>query len=476
MLFLLVSIYIFFTITIGIFAARKVKTSNDFAVAGRSLSLPVVIATVFATWFGAEAIFGVSSTFIDEGLTGVVADPFGASLCLVIAGVIFSKYLYKFNFSTLSTFYRKRYNRSIEVIITLIIILSYLGWVAAQITAIGLVLKVITNGLIGESLGMILGTIAVLSYTTLGGMVSVAIIDLVQMIVIIIGLIITVYFVVELSGGIIPVINLASMNGKLNFFPNGNIWLWLSFVGSLITMMLGSITQQDVYQRITSARTQKIALWGSLIGALLYFCFAFLPMFIAYSATIINPEFSANIDAHGSEIILPLFIMQYTPIFAQVIFFGAVISAIMSTSAATLLAPSVMFTENILSEYLPGLTDKKKLLIMRQSLIVFAIAVLIYAFNSELTIFGMVESAYKVTLVGAFTPLIFGIFWKKANDYGALLAIILGVFSWLSLELLFGDHFIVPPQLIGFAFSVFGMLVGSLVFKQDLSKKLIIHR
>ena len=83
---------------------------------------------------------------------------------------------------------------------------------------------------------MILGTIAVLSYTTLGGMVSVAIIDLVQMIVIIIGLIITVYFVVELSGGIIPVINLASMNGKLNFFPNGNIWLWLSFVGMSILL------------------------------------------------------------------------------------------------------------------------------------------------------------------------------------------------------------------------------------------------
>jgi len=167
--------------------------------------------------------------------------------------------------------------------------------------------------------------------------------------------------------------------------------------------------------------------------------------------------------------------MQYTPIFAQVIFFGAVISAIMSTTAATLLAPSVMFTENILSEYLPGLSDKKKLMIMRQSLIVFAIAVLIYAFNSELTIFGMVESAYKVTLVGAFTPLIFGIFWKKANDYGALLAIIFGIFSWLFLELLFGDSFIVPPQLIGFAFSIFGMLVGSLVFRQDLSKKLIIY-
>ena len=188
MLPFLVTAYIVFTIGIGIYASRKVKTSNDFAVAGRSLSLPVVVATVFATWFGAEAVFGVSSTFIDEGLTGVVADPFGASLCLVIAGVIFSKYLYKFKFSTLGTFYRNRYNRSVEIIITIIIILSYLGWVAAQISAIGLVLEVVTNGSISKSMGMVLGSIAVLSYTTLGGMMSVAIIDLVQMVVIIIGL------------------------------------------------------------------------------------------------------------------------------------------------------------------------------------------------------------------------------------------------------------------------------------------------
>lgn len=474
MLPFLVTAYIIFTIGIGIYASRKVKTSNDFAVAGRSLSLPVVVATVFATWFGAEAVFGVSSTFIDEGLTGVVADPFGASLCLVIAGVIFSKYLYKFKFSTLGTFYRNRYNRSVEIIITIIIILSYLGWVAAQISAIGLVLEVVTNGSISKSMGMVLGSIAVLSYTTLGGMMSVAIIDLVQMVVIIIGLIITVYFVVESSGGVAPVLNSASINGKLKFFPGDNLWLWLSFVASFITMMLGSITQQDVYQRITSARTEKIALWGSLIGALLYFFFAFLPMFISYAATIINPEFSANIGTDSSEIILPSFVMQYTPMFAQVIFFGAVISAIMSTSAATLLAPSVMFTENILAEYFPNLSDKGKLLLMRLSLTVFTLAVLFYAFNSELTIFGMVESAYQVTLVGAFTPLIFGIFWTKANDYGAILAIIFGIVSWLYIKLLYGDEFIIPSQLVGFSFSILGMLLGSYLFKQNLSKKLII--
>lgn len=303
---------------------------------------------------------------------------------------------------------------------------------------------------------------------------SVAIIDLVQMVVIIIGLIITVYFVVELSGGVAPVLNSASINGKLKFFPGDNLWLWLSFIASFITMMLGSITQQDVYQRITSARTEKIALWGSLIGALLYFFFAFLPMFISYAATIINPEFSANIGTDSSEIILPSFVMQYTPMFAQVIFFGSVISAIMSTSAATLLAPSVMFTENILAEYFPNLSDQGKLLLMRLSLTVFTLAVLFYAFNSELTIFGMVESAYQVTLVGAFTPLIFGIFWTKANDYGAILAIIFGIISWLYIKLLYGDEFIIPSQLVGFSFSILGMLLGSYLFKQNLSKKLII--
>lgn len=475
MLLSFVSLYIICTVGIGLLVSKKVKTSKDFAVAGRKLPLPIVIATVFATWFGAEAVFGVSATFIEEGLNGVVADPFGASLCLVIAGVIFSKYLYKFNFTTLSTFYRKRYNRFIEVVVTLLIMISYLGWVAAQITAIGLIINVITIGQISESLGMILGTLIILSYTIKGGMLSVAIIDFIQMLVIILGLLVTLFFIADLSGGILPVIDSANKAGKLNFFPSGNIWVWLTFIGSLITMMLGSITQQDVYQRITSSKTKKIALWGSILGALLYFCFAFIPMFIAYAATIIDPDYIETVRQSNSEKVLPLFLIEHTPLFAQIIFFGAVLSAIMSTSSATLLAPSIMFTENIIKEYIPNINDKKTLLLMRLSLIGFAFIVLIYAFNSELSIFSMVESAYKVTLVGAFTPLIFGIFWKKANDAGASLSIIIGISTWLLIELCYGKNFIIPPQLVGFVFSMFGMIIGSLVFKQDLSNKLIIN-
>ena len=110
-----------------------------------------MIATVFATWFGAEAIFGVSSTFVNEGLNGLVADPFGASLCLVLAGFLFSKYLYHQNFLTLGDFYRKRYDRKIEILTSIAILISYLGWVAAQIKALGLVIHILSEGQIAES-------------------------------------------------------------------------------------------------------------------------------------------------------------------------------------------------------------------------------------------------------------------------------------------------------------------------------------
>ena len=116
MLIWFVVAYLIVSVGIGLFAATRVHSTKDFAVAGRSLPLPVVMATVFATWFGAEAVFGVSATFVKEGLGGVVADPFGASLCLIIAGLFYGSRLYKLNVLTLGDFFRMRYNRTVEVL------------------------------------------------------------------------------------------------------------------------------------------------------------------------------------------------------------------------------------------------------------------------------------------------------------------------------------------------------------------------
>lgn len=459
-----VAIYLMFSIGIGLIAATRVKNTKDYAVAGRHLPLPVVMATVFATWFGAEAVFGVSATFVKEGLNGLAADPFGSSLCLVIAGFFFSSQLYKLNIITLGDFYRMRYNRSVEVLTTLAIVISYLGWVAAQIKALGLIFSMITDNHIDQQTGMILGTAIVLTYTTFGGMLSVAVLDFVQMVVVIGGLLYIASIVSGLTGGIAPVIAHAQAAGKLTFFPeNASLSMWLTFIGGWLTMMLGSIPQQDVFQRITSAKTAKIALWGSILGASLYFCFTFVPMFIAYAATLIDPQVFGKLVMEDSQRVLPTLVLTHTPLLAQAIFFGAVLSAIMSCSSATLLAPSISFAENVVRGYMPALSDRGFLRVMRICLVGFGLCVLLYALNSELSIFGMVESAYKITLAGAFVPLVFGAFWRKATSQGALAAIIGGVASWVLLEVLVGEASPIPPQLIGLLVSVCGMLLGSLL-------------
>jgi len=456
-----VALYLLISVGIGLYAATRVHTAKDFAVAGRHLPLPVVVATVFATWFGAEAVFGVSSTFVKEGLRGVVADPFGASLCLIIAGIIFGTRLYKLNVLTLGDFFRMRYNRTVEVLTTLCICAAYLGWVAAQIKALGLIFSVLTDGAMSEATGMILGTFIVLTYTTLGGMLSVAVLDFVQMGIIIGGMIFIASIVSENTGGVMPVIEHAQAAGKFEFFPQPTLREWLAFLGMAVTMMLGSIPQQDVFQRITSAKSAKVAIWGSILGGTIYFAFTFVPMFIAYTATMIDPGGLGVLIETDHQRVLPLLVLQHTPLLAQVVFFGAVLAAIMSCSSATLLAPSVAFSENILRGLLPRMGDREFLWTMRITIVCFAILVLAFALNSESTIFGMVENAYKVTLVGAFIPLIMGIYWKRATTQGALAAICGGVLSWLLCEVLVGEEGLVPPQLVGLGVSFLGMLIGS---------------
>ncbi len=462
MLLWFVVIYLLISIGIGLYAATRVKNAKDFAVAGRSLPLPVVTATVFATWFGAEAVFGVSATFVKDGLRGVVADPFGASLCLVIAGIFYGTKLYKLNVLTLGDFFRMRYNRTVEVLTTLCIVASYLGWVSAQIKALGLVFNVVTNGGISQTAGMILGAAIVLTYTTFGGMLSVAILDFVQMGVVMGGMLYIGYIVSGMTGGVDVVIGQASAAGKLDFFPEADAAQWLAFLAAWMTMMLGSVPQQDVFQRVTSAKSAKIAIAASVLGGVLYFCFTFVPMFIAYSATLINPEqFNALIQT-DSQLVLPTLVLQHTPVFAQAIFFGAVLSAIMSCSSATLLAPSVAFSENILRAFFPGIGDHAFLRLMRITIVCFAGIVLVFALNTNASIFKMVENAYKVTLAGAFVPLFFGAYWRRATTQGALAAIFGGLFSWLLVEALV-DASLVPAQLIGLGVSMLGMIAGSLL-------------
>jgi Na+/proline symporter len=472
MLLWFVIIYWIISVAIGIYAAKWVHSSKDFAVAGRRMPMYIVTATVFATWFGSETVLGIPATFIKDGFSGIVADPFGSSLCLVLVGLFFARPLYRMNLLTIGDYYRKRFGRPVEMLTTLCIVISYLGWVGAQIKALGLVFNVVSDGQITQQWGMIIGASTVLVYTMLGGMFSVAITDFIQMIIIVLGMLYIAFAVSDIvPGGASAVISHAAANDKFHLLPAPELKDILWFLAAWITMMLGSIPQQDVFQRVQSGKDENTAANSSILGGVLYFCFAFIPMFLAYSASLIDPKMVEGALKEGgdTQLILPnLILSPIVPIFAQIMFFGALLSAIKSCASATLLAPSVSFSENILRPFFPRLNDHQNLKMMRIVLVGFTCMVTFFSLNSDASIYKMVENAYKVTLVGAFVPLVCGLYWKRATNLGATLAVMFGLIVWIGYELSNPDG-LMPPQLAGLLAAFTGMILGSLAFK-DLQR------
>ena len=463
MLIWFVIIYWVVSVGIGLWAALRVKNTADFAAAGHSLPLPIVTATVFATWFGSEAVLGIPATFLKEGLGGIVSDPFGSSLCLILVGLFFARHLYNRRMLTIGDFFREKYGRTVEVLVTLCIVISYLGWVSAQIKALGLVFNVVSDGSIAQTAGMLIGAGSVLIYTLFGGMWSVAITDFIQMIIIVVGMLYIGGEMTTQAGGVGIVFDHALAAGQFsNFWPDMNLASILGFTAALCTMMLGSIPQQDVFQRITSSKNVNIAVQAALLGGVLYFVFAFVPLYLAYSATIISPDLVKQYIDTDPQMILPKLILNHAPLIAQVMFFGALLSAIKSCASATLLAPSVTFAENIVRGLFKHLSDQDLLKIMRITVLCFTVAVTFFAINSELSIFKMVENAYKITLVAAFVPLAFGVYWSRANSLGGLLAVLGGLVTWIGCEMM-APTAILPPQLAGLLASIIGMLLGGLI-------------
>ncbi len=471
MLLAAIAVYMLATIAVGLYASRRVHGAKDFMVAGRSLPLYMNFACVFATWFGAETLLSISATFTKDGLVGISGDPFGAAMCLTLVALFFARAFYRMDLLTIGDFYHKRYGKVVEVFTSLAITISYLGWTAAQMTALGLVMYVLGQGALDLNMAIVIGSIIVSLYTLFGGMWSVALTDLIQTAAIVIGLIIVAAILGNQAGGFSTVIAHAHEAGKFQLFPTGGARQWWAFIGAFVTFALGSIPQQDVFQRVTSAKNENTAVTGTLLGGGFYFIFAFIPMFIAYSAVVIDPTYKdlfASEDSREIQRILPDLILNRTPVWTQVLFFGALMSAILSTASGTLLAPSSLFTENVLQPFVKHMSDKFLLWVTRCVMLVFSIAATVFAVNSTDTMYEMVQNAYTVTLVAAFVPLALGVFWKKASTQGAMFAIVFGIVGWQAYQWLFpedGEHWLgmVPPQLVGLLASFIGMLAGSLL-------------
>ncbi len=461
-LIVLVCLYMLVSIGIGLWAARRVNNTADYALAGRSLPLMMVIATTFATWFGSETVLGLPGRFIEGGIAGVVEEPFGSGAALILVGVFFARKLYRMNLLTIGDFYRRRYGKKIELACSVFIILSYLGWVGAQVAALGLVINLLTEGAISVSLGMMIGTFVVLFYTVYGGMWSVAFTDFLQMAVIIAGLIAVAVVAGDMAGGLNNVVSFAQSRDLFHVFPEMTFHGWIFWISAAMTMMIGSIPQQDVFQRVMSAKDEKTATRGPIFGGCFYILFAFVPMFIVCAAVLAMPGVGQTLLTTDPQLLLPTLVRDYMPVWLRVLFFGAVLSAVMSTASATMLAPTTTFVHNVLRNYIT-IKPKDELLYFRGALVIFASAVLAYSLWFEGTaIYDMVAMAYQFPVVGAFWPLVAGIYWKRATTQGAWVSIIFGAITWTILTVTpLGE--IIPSVLGGFVVACVGMVVGSLV-------------
>lgn len=472
MLTLFVILYVFLSVVIGLYASRNIKSADDYILAGRSLSMTTTIATVFATWFGSEAILGIPAVFIEKGLTGLFVEPLGAGLCLVFVGIFFAAKLYRMNLMTIGDFYRQRYGRKVEVLVSVIVCISYLGWLSAQIVALGMVIHLVSYESLSIELSMLIGISAVMLYTVTGGMKAVAITDFFQMIIIFLGLVSVAFLVANnFEGGVAEVVFTAAADNKFAFWPNLNITEVLLSLSAFLTLALGSIPQQDIFQRVMSAKNEKIAVRGTIIGGLTYIVFCGVPIFITYGVSLLEPNLFQQVNSTGVDLqnLLPTFILQKTPMLLQILFFGALLSAIMSTASGTLLAPSAVVAENILKDML-NLTDKGLVKTLRICMVVFGLIVYGYAYISSSaghTIVQMVKNAYLITLCGAFVPLAFGVYWKKATQNGALLSMAFGIGSWATVEILnlffLEEPLAVPSALLGLSAGIGGMILGSLL-------------
>ncbi len=445
----LILLYLLVNIGIGFWASRRVHTTEDFLLAGRSLPFFISTAVVFATWFGSETLLGASSEFAQHGLLGVIEDPFGAALCLVLVGLFFAKRLYRLNLRTIGDYYRLRYNRSTELISSFFMVISYFGWIAAQMVALGIVLNQIFS--IPTTTGIICGSLIVAGYTFMGGMWSVSITDFVQMLMIIGGLVfITVTLMLQTP---LEQVTRALPDNFFSFTPRAaGAVTWLNYIAMWITIGLGSIPQQDVFQRVMSARSERVAVASSISAGALYLTVALLPLVLALYARALHPELLLQ----DAQLLVPGLILGFSSTWIKVLFFGALLSAIISSASSGILAPASILSENVIRPLLRGNSDKRQLLLSRLSVLLVTIVSLGMALMRS-NIYELVSESSALSLVSLFVPLAAGMYWKKTTSAAAIASMLAGMGTWL-LALYFRTE--VNPMLYGLAGSMAGLVAG----------------
>lgn len=437
----ILALYMAGMIGVGVWSSRRVKDSTDFIVAGRRLNTFFTTGTLFATWFCAGTLMGSTAQAYLFGNQGVIFDPWGAALCLVIAAIFFNRLMRRGRYLTLVDFFHIRYGRNMGLASVIVLVTAEVGWVGAQLVAFGTLLKVFTGMPLGW--GIVISAAVVIVYTILGGMWSVTITDVIQMIILSVGLIIILPFAVDHIGGWghlftkagnwndLPTWAMAPTKdaGYLGYF---GVPGWFYYVAAWMAIGLGSIPAQDLMQRVLSAKSDKVAVRSSYYAAGLYLTIGMIPVMLGVAMFEVHP----NLTIAATDDILPWMAMQWLPPILTGVFVAAIVAALMSSCDSALLAISSMIGYNALKFVKPDASSELTLKTTRAVVPIAAVVATLMALYLE-TIYMLVVIAWSIILVGLFAPFAAGYFWKKCNGSAALTSLIAGFVSWVGLSFVY---------------------------------------
>ena len=458
MLLFSIIVYLVLTVLVGFWASRKVKNTGDFMLAGRSLPIMLSSAALFATWFGSETVFGASSEFLQGGLYAVIEDPFGASLCLFLLGFFFVRKLYNMQLLTLGDYFKVRYGKRTELVASIFLAPPYVGYIAAQLVAMGLILNVVIEIPVWQ--GVVISACVVTLYTYIGGMWAISITDFIQSIIIIVGMLVLAIVLAIKAGGFTMIMNSVPKE-NFKFFPSLDVKEIVSYIAAWSVLGLGSIPSQDVFQRAMSSSNAKTAVMSCYVAGILYLTIAMLPLFISLCVRHLYPQALSE----DTQLALPKMVIMHTAIPIQILFFGSLLSAIMSTTSSAILAPAAICAENVakpLSKH--KFSDKQLLWITRFSVIIFSVLATVMACMRS-NIYELVSESSILSLVSLFVPLTMGLYWKRASSSGALISMVIGIITWIIFEVYESEW---PSLIPATMASLVGMVVGSLVWPEKL--------
>jgi Na+/proline symporter len=399
--------YVLLQLAIGFYVSRGIKTEQDYLLAGRNLGPALTLFTVFATWFGAETCIGSAGEAYSGGLAAVTTDPFGYALGIFITGLIFAVPLWKRKLTTLADLFRRRYGIGVERLAAILMVPTSLLWAAAQIRAFGQVLT--ASSTLELNVAITVATAVVVIYTTLGGMLADAISDLLQGVVLIIGLVALGFIVMFANGGWGQLGGISSEAATL--VPAAQPWL--ATLEAWAIPVLGTICAQEMISRIISARSPTIASRATVSASFLYLVIGLIPVSIG----LIGPQIAVGLE-HPEQVLMHV-AQQNLGTVLYVVFVGALVSAILSTVNSALLVAGSLTAHNLVMPLVPKLDEKHKVLFNRVAVVVFGVIAYVMALMSD-SVYALVEEASSLGSAGVLVCMLFALWGGRIG--GALSA------------------------------------------------------